>query len=436
MRRACLFTIVALLLAGVVPTKAQETFLYPLPGADVDGTPDLREGRRLFNLHFLDNPPGEEPGGGLGPLFNRNACSACHPRGGRGAAPDGPDTPLLTGLVRLSVPGKAANGGPLSHPSYGGQLNTRGIRGVTAEAEVEISYEIISGRYGDRSPYELRKPVLSFRDPAYGRLEDALTSLRIGQPIYGLGLLDAVAADEIGSWADPDDRDGDGVSGRMNRVWNSAFGISMPGRFGWKANEPNLLQQTAAAFLGDIGITNPHFWNHDCGAGQSACRKADARLPELPDGSVGHVADYVRTIAPPARRGAENVRDGEKLFEEAGCARCHRPSFGRVRSHLPYLNGVRVDAFTDLLLHDMGEGLADGRPDFEASGREWRTPPLWGLGRAEAVHGRYALLHDGRARSVEEAILWHGGEAEASREVFRTLDLDQRTALVAFLKSL
>ncbi len=439
MKRVCFSLAAFLLLAGIAPVMAQDTFLHALPGANVDETPDLRDGRRLFNLHFLDKPAAGTPGGGLGPLFNRNACSTCHPRGGRGSAPDGPDEPLLTGLVRLSVPGKVGNGGPLPHPHYGGQLNTRGVRGVPAEAEVLVSYEVIEGRYGDGTPYQLRRPKLAFENAAYGPLDNALTSLRIGQPIYGLGLLDAVAVADIEAWADPEDLDGDGISGRMNRVWNAAFAVTVPGRFGWKANEPNLLQQTAAAFLGDIGITNPLFRTHDCGVGQESCQGADGRLPELPelpDRGIYQVTDYVMTIAPPARRGAEDTRDGEKLFDDVGCAQCHRPSFGTVESKRPYLNGLRVDAYTDLLLHDMGEGLADGRPDFEANGNEWRTPPLWGIGLSEAVHGGFALLHDGRARSLEEAILWHGGEAEASRETFRTLDLDQRAAVVAFLKSL
>lgn len=436
MKRVSFFTAVLLLLSGMAPAKAQETFLRALSGAAVDETPELRDGRRLFNLHFLDKPAAGEPGGGLGPLFNRNACSTCHPGGGRGSAPDRPDEPLLTALVRLSVPGKTEAGGPLPHPRYGGQLNTRGIRGVPAEARVEVSYEIVEGRYGDGAEYNLRRPRLAFAETAYGSLGDALTSLRIGQPVYGLGLLEAVAGSEVAAWADPEDRDGDGISGRLNLVWNAAAGGAVPGRFGWKANEPDLMQQTAAAFLGDLGLTSSFFPEHDCGAKQDACLDANLDKPELQDGDIAKLVAYLRTIAPPARRDADANRLGEDLFTQAGCAKCHRPSFGPVTSGKPYLDGLPVPAFTDLLLHDMGEGLADGRPDFEADGTEWRTPPLWGLGLAETVHGRFALLHDGRARSIEEAILWHGGEAEASRETFRNLDLDQRAALVAFLKSL
>ena len=428
------------LFAAGSPAAGQETYLRTFPGVDVEATPVLRDGQRFFNLHFLDTPagaqPGAEAGGGLGPLFNRNACSACHPRGGRGSAPDGPDEPLLTALVRLSIPGRSANGGPLPHPAYGSQLNTRAVRGVAPEAEVEITYDTIAGRYGDGTAFELRRPRIGFRDPAYGPLDDALTSLRIGQPIFGLGLLEAVSVDTIQSWADPDDRDGDGISGRMNTVWVNVFGVAAPGRFGWKANEPNLPQQVNAAFVGDIGITNPLFPFHDCGLAQTQCLAADARDVESEAGFA--VTDYLRAIAPPPRRNEtlETVRRGERLFQEIGCAKCHRPGFGKVSSRFAFLQGREVNAFTDLLLHDMGEGLADGRPDFDATGSEWRTPPLWGLGLAEAVHGGYALLHDGRARSIEEAILGHGGEGEAAREAFRNLLLGDRDAVVAFLNSL
>lgn len=436
MNRACLIAILAMTLLATLPAAAQETFLRTLPGADVDGRPELREGRRLFNLHFLDKPDVPQKGGGLGPLFNRNACSSCHPRGGRGAAPGGPDEPLLTALVRLSLPGKAKNGGPVPHPGYGGQLNTRSVRGVAPEARVAVSYETIPGRYADGTAFELRRPRISIEDLAYGPLHETLTSFRIGQPVYGLGLLEAVSMETIERWADPSDANRDGISGRTNRVWDRWTKQAVLGRFGWKATEPSLEQQTASAFQADMGITNTLFADHDCGRGQTACQKAESPSPEMPTGGALFTAEYLMTIAPPTRRRVEENRHGEELFEETGCTACHRPSFGIVSSERPYLNGLRVDAYTDLLLHDMGDGLADGRPDFEASGREWRTPPLWGLGLAETVHGRFALLHDGRARSIEEAILWHGGEGIAAMENFRAMSSEDREALIAFLMSL
>jgi len=413
----------------------QDTLIAPFPGADLSRDAPAGRGEHLFNLHFLPLAAGQKKGAGLGPLFNRNACSACHPKGGRGKAPSDPFEPLLTALVRLSVPGVDGNGAPVPHPAYGTQLNTRGVRGVPGEAEVQLSYDLTVGAYDDGEPYKLRKPSMAFDRTSNGPLDDALTSLRIGQPIVGLGLLEAIPEEELLSHADPEDADGNGISGRPNRVWHHGLKKTVMGRFGWKSNEPDLVHQTAAAFLGDIGITSPLFPVHDCGLEQAACREADG-TPELTAEDVEAVAVYLRALSPPEPRTTAAEEPGARLFQEVGCALCHRPQTGVARSDSAFLDGVAVMAYTDLLLHDMGEGLADGRPDFEATGREWRTPPLWGLGRLEALHGDVALLHDGRAQSIEEAILWHGGEGAAARDRFKALSQSERQALIGFLKSL
>ena len=277
---------------------------------------------------------------------------------------------------------------------------------------------------------------MAFKHRSLGSFDDALTSLRIGQSIFGLGLLESVPEDEVMRHADPDDADGDGISGRANQVWSVEQRKSVLGRFGWKANEPDLVQQTAAAFLGDIGITSPLFPRHDCGDSQRVCTDADGGKPELVQQDIVAVAAYLRVLSPPARRIGDGITVGEKLFQDTGCALCHRPSLGTAKADEAFLNGVEVMAYTDLLLHDMGDELADGRPDFLATGREWRTPPLWGLGLVEAIHGEYALLHDGRAQSIEEAILWHGGEAAVARDAFKALAKADREALIVFLKSL
>lgn len=416
--------------------QTQETYLKPYTGADLSKEASAGRGERLFNLHFLPIPVTDVLGGGLGPLFNRNACSTCHPAGGRGKAPSDPFEPLLTALVRLSVEGQGADGAPNPHPDYGSQLGTRGIRGVAAEAEVEISYDLLVGEYDDGEPYRLRRPQMAFSDESEGSLDDALTSLRIGQPIYGLGLLEAVDDEQILAHADPDDADGDGISGRPNRVWSYAEEKPVIGRFGWKANEPDLFQQSAAAFLGDIGITSPLFPKHDCGIEQDVCQDADTSTVEVSDADIVDMVAYLRALSPPQRVDGAATDRGQSLFRSAGCSKCHRPRLGKASAPEPYLNDVEVMAYTDLLLHDMGEGLADGRPDFQASGQEWRTPPLWGLGRVEEIHGEYALLHDGRAQSIPEAVLWHGGEAASSRDAFKAMSKDDRDALIAFLKSL
>jgi CxxC motif-containing protein (DUF1111 family) len=239
--------------------------------------------------------------------------------------------------------------------------------------------------------------------------------------------------------ADPDDADHDGISGRANWVWDQAAGASALGRFGWKANQPPLRQQAAGAALGDIGLTSPLFPGQNCGAGQAACAAAPSGgEPELSERFLDRLELYTQALAVPAMRAPRDasVRRGWELFNRAGCAACHTPTLTTGPHRLAALSGQIVHPFTDLLLHDLGPGLADGRPDFLASGSEWRTAPLWGIGLIERVNGHTRLLHDGRARDLAEAILWHGGEAAAAREAFRTMAPDERAALLAFLKAL
>jgi CxxC motif-containing protein (DUF1111 family) len=240
--------------------------------------------------------------------------------------------------------------------------------------------------------------------------------------------------------ADPDDTDENGISGRPNRVWDVASGSVMLGRFGWKANQPRLEQQNSGAFLGDIGITSPLFPRENCTSAQPDCSDAPSGgAPELDADHVTQVDYYSKYLAVPARRDYTDpeVRRGEALFGELGCANCHTTTFktGIVVDD-PELSSQTIHPYTDLLLHDMGEALADGRPDFEADGNEWRTPPLWGIGLFEDVNDHTRYLHDGRARNLEEAVLWHGGEAEATTHAFKALSQTERDALLRFLGSL
>jgi CxxC motif-containing protein (DUF1111 family) len=265
-------------------------------------------------------------------------------------------------------------------------------------------------------------------------------SPRVAPHMIGLGLLEAVPEETLEALADPEDKDGDGISGRVNRVWDQQAQAPAIGRFGWKANQPNLKQQNAGAALGDIGLTTSLNAAENCTAPQTLCAAAiNGGAPELSDEFLAKLTLYTMTIAVPEQRNASHpqVTAGEALFRSMGCASCHMPSLvtGGIEG-FPQLSRQTIHPFTDLLLHDMGEGLADGRPDFEASGREWRTPPLWGLGLVPTVNGHDNLLHDGRARGFAEAILWHGGEAEMAKEAFRTAPRQERDALVAFLKSL
>jgi CxxC motif-containing protein (DUF1111 family) len=270
-----------------------------------------------------------------------------------------------------------------------------------------------------------------------------LFSPRVAPAVFGLGLLAAVPAEALEALADPDDVDGDGISGRVNHVWDAQAQAPAIGRFGWKANQPNLLQQTAGAFLGDMGITSSLFPAGECAAAQEQClvqpSGGEDGAPELSDSLLASVVHYMHTLAVPARRRVDDleVLEGKRLFMDSGCAECHVPKLetGALEGFAE-LSGQVIRPYTDLLLHDMGDDLGDGRPDFEATGNEWRTPPLWGIGLVHTVNRHDYLLHDGRARGVLEAVLWHGGEAEAARDAVLALSETDRRRLVAFLESL
>jgi CxxC motif-containing protein (DUF1111 family) len=398
-------------------------------------------GNRLFNTNWATAPGSVKAFDGLGPVFNRVSCSGCHTRDGRGRPPLAAGEDFDSMLIRISVPGKDANGGPRPHPAYGDQINDRAILGVPAEAKIDLKWETVDGAYDDGARYELQKPIFNIVDPAFGPLGgDIMTSPRVAPAVFGLGLLEAVYENDILKRADPDDRDGDGISGRPNYVVDPETGQKAIGRFGWKANQATLRAQDAAAAFGDIGLSTSLHPGQNCAAAQTACAAApDGGEPELSDEFLDKLVLYSRTLAVPARR---NERDaqvivGGRIFAEIGCASCHTPTMksGAMAAPISLANQT-FHPFTDMLLHDMGPELADGRPDFEATGSEWRTPPLWGLGLVPDVNGHDRLLHDGRARGVAEAILWHGGEGGASRDRFKALNAKERASLVAFVNSL
>jgi len=390
-------------------------------------------GDSFFTQNWVTAPASTEARDGLGPLHNAQACSSCHLLDGRGTA-DGEEPGLL---FRISVP----DGEGISpDPVYGGQLQDRSILGVDPEGTVRTIYVEETGTYPDGAGFGLRRPVHELEDLAYGELSiDAVIAPRLAPPVFGAGLLEAIPESAILSLADPEDSDGDGISGRPNRVLDATTGDTVLGRFGWKANVPSVEQQVASAFNGDIGITSPMFPDENCSEAQVECAGAiNGGTPEISRNLFDDVVFYNRTLAVPARRNLEDpdVVSGAELFEQAGCASCHQPGHETGTAEIDALENQVIYPFTDLLLHDMGPDLADGRPDGEATGSEWRTPPLWGIGLTETVNGHVNFLHDGRARSLEEAILWHGGEARTARETFTELSSDQRADLIEFLESL
>jgi len=387
---------------------------------------------------------------GLGPTFVADRCSACHVNTGGGLPPQSSDEQLLSMLVRLSIPGTDEHGGPKPHPSYGDQFQNRSLDGrnvdfayagapVPNEADLFLDWEETKVTFADGETLSLRKPKLRIENLKFGDLDSSvMTSLRIAQPLVGIGLLEAVPEETILSIAQK--QRAQNVNGRPNRVWDAVNARMALGRFGWKANVPNLKQQIAAASIGDMGVNSRLFPEQNCPPVQIVCAKLlPGNSPEIINHEIDVLELWLQGLAVPARRNVNDadVRRGAQLFAQAQCAVCHVGDLktGKV-SGLPQLSDQVFHAYTDMLLHDMGDGLADGRPDFAAGPRDWRTPALWGLGLSRVVTGGNALLHDGRARTVDEAILWHGGEADAAREAFRSMPKADRSALARFVESI
>jgi len=407
-----------------------------LPGED---RADFEVGDSFFTQNWVIAPASTTSRDGLGPTFNATACASCHVRDGK-ASPPTAEQPRAPGLLfRLSVPGEDEHGGPKPLARYGGQLQDSSIPGVPAEGSMEISYRNVAGTFADGERYTLQAPTYSVKEPAFGALgDDVMIGPRIAPAITGMGLLEAVPEATIVAAADPDDDDDDGISGRVNRVWDEVSQKEALGRFGWKANVPSVRQQTAGAFSGDIGVSSPVFDEQDCPSAQTECRAApDGGSPEVDIQTFEAVVFYTRVLAVPAARDIDkpDVQQGARVFRDAGCASCHTPTLKTGPSDIKALAAQTIHPYTDLLLHDMGPGLADGRPDNDASGAEWRTPPLWGIGLVERINGHTRFLHDGRARSLMEAILWHGGEGEASRDRVLALSAADRAALISYLES-
>ncbi|WP_036062440.1 di-heme oxidoreductase family protein [Leptospira noguchii] len=372
---------------------------------------------------------------GLGPFFHTNSCLNCHAGNGRALEEEGEN--LTFSLVRLSVGNYSHN----AEPRYGGQFQPNSVRDVPKEGDVSLNYQEITGKFEDGTKYTLRSPILEFSNLGYGPFaNDVRTSVRIPPQVIGLGLLETIPESTILAEADPEDKDGNGISGKPNYVLNlNGIGQTL-GRFGWKANNTDLVRQSSAAFLGDLGITTPMFRTENCTNFQAECLASrNGGSPEMSQNKITAISNYLKLIAVPARRKADNasVLLGKKFFFQAGCKNCHLPKIQTgSNENFPELSYQTIRPYTDLLLHDMGDGLADNRPDEEANGREWRTPPLWGIGLFEKVNGHSRYLHDGRARNLMEAILWHGGEAESSKNFILKLDVRDRAHLINFLKSL
>lgn len=434
----------------------QDAFSHSSANLTFEEEGTFKLGNGLFRKLWVSSPSSTQASDGLGPLFNARACQSCHLKDGRGHPPEAnPDATSM--FLRLAREAETAEEKAaiaehrvlnFADPVYGGQLQDLAVPGLAGEGRMAISYSEVPVTLGDGSTVSLRQPSYSVENPGYGPLGPTTTlSPRVTPQMIGLGLVEQIHPADILANADPDDGDGDGISGKAAIVRDGRSGELTLGRFGWKASRSTIREQSAEAFVGDLGISNPDIKraHGDCTETQAACLAMPTGVQErlgdteAPDPVLDLVTFYSQNLAVPARRKVEDpaVLKGKKLFYDLGCASCHTPKFVTRRDAPNKAQAFQlIWPYSDFLLHDMGEGLADGQQVGDATGTEWRTPPLWGIGLTKRVNGHTFFLHDGRARNLDEAILWHGGESAASRDGYAAATAAERAALIKFLESL
>lgn len=428
--------------AGTTSDLSVEAFSHPLSGTRGQDRRDFVVGNSFFQSIWVTAPSSTTIRDGLGPTFNATSCTACHFKDGRGRGlPDVDGKVDVSLLFRLRV--KNADGTMSLPDNYGNQFNPQGIIGVPGEGDAMVKFETITGAFGDGEKFELKKPKYSFMNLAFGAFpNNTVFSPRVGPQMIGLGLIENIKQEDILKKADPDDLDRDGISGRANSVYSLVEQKYVLGRFGWKAGQASLLEQNAAAFHGDIGITSFLHPEEECPLVQIDCAK-NRTQNDISDELLGKVTLYTQLLAVPVRRdmNTPSVQKGKVIFNQINCQSCHTASYV-TGTNSPYdiLNNQTIYPYSDFLLHDMGDDLADDPGIFkneeDAGTREWRTPPLWGIGLFKLVNGHTRYMHDGRARSVSEAILWHGGEALNAKNKFLKLSINDRSDLINFLNSL
>ncbi|PFG56447.1 CxxC motif-containing protein (DUF1111 family) [Vibrio sp. ES.051] len=435
---------------GKTSVKKEGANAYSLPAANLPMSKrlDFSVGNSFFRNPWVQAPASTDARDGLGPLFNTNGCQNCHIKDGRGHPPESGDTHAVSMLVRLSIPAMTAEqkqayikNGVIPEPTYGDQLQDFALQDQKPEGKIDITYTDVPVQFEDGTTVILRKPNLKITHLGYGEMHpDTQFSARVAPPMIGLGLLESIPDATLFAWADEQDVNHDGISGKVNRVWDIEKGDLAVGRFGWKAGQPTLMQQNAAAFNGDVGLTSHLFPQQNCTSNQTICDDMpNGGALEVSQNILDFVEFYSQHLAVPTRRNVNepNIQLGQQIFSASGCESCHKTNVKTAkRNGLPALSEQEIHPYTDLLLHDMGEGLADHRPEYLADGREWRTPALWGIGYTKEVSRHTYFLHDGRARNLMEAVLWHGGEAETAKQNVLALSKKERDALIAFLNSL
>jgi CxxC motif-containing protein (DUF1111 family) len=427
-------------------------------------------GNAFFRQPWVIAPASTDSRDGLGALFNVAACQSCHVKDGRGHAPMNADDDADSLLIRLAMPAttdeqrqqlKDSLIEKVAHPMYGGQLQDRGIQGVPAEARIAVQWTDKPVTFADGHVETLRAPTFHLTNPGYGVFdEELMVSPRVALPMIGLGLLEQIPDADIKKQAASNHKNNNDIKGKFNWVMDPQTGKVALGRFGWKAGQTKLITQNQSAFNEDMGLTSNIRPNESCMPTQIVCIKATTGADEQGNGKppvevndevAKFVEFYTRNLAVPHRRNADDklVLAGKKRFYDMGCQSCHTPRYQLPKTADDHLeqHGQVIYPYTDMLLHDMGDDLADRtiagklppknlQVEFLANSYEWRTPALWGVGLAQTVDPQATFLHDGRARTLMEAVLWHGGEAKKQQQKVLTLDKQGRAELNAFLKSL
>jgi len=418
--------------------KSKKSFSRIVSGLTREEEHIFTLGKSFFTVPWVTSPASTTSRDGLGPLFSANTCVHCHPRNGAGVAVDKNGRMTRSHLIRFSH--KTSNNVALlkkvgfePDSTYGAQLSRNGTGKIPAEGQSIVKYTDMNGTYSDGTSYSLRKPHYSLVNLAYGTLDkETIVAPRIGSALVGLGQLELISEKDILAYEDVEDKNADGISGKANYAYDPETNTTKLGRFTWKASAVSVKHQSAGAAHNDMGLSNPLFPQHNCTDKQVECLKSITETGfkhDLPEHRLNAINYYLSNLAIPKQREPQKHLEGANIFKALNCVSCHVPSYKTA-------SGITIHPYTDLLVHDMGEGLADGRSEFLASGSEWRTAPLWGKGLQEKVAKEANFLHDGRARSIEEAILWHGGEAQKSKEGFMALDKISREKVLKFLHSI
>ena len=418
-------------------SKTPKAFSKPIAHLSSEEEKFFYVGRSFFKIPWVEAPSATTARDGLGPLFSANTCMNCHPKNGAGVALK---NGIMSRSLLLRLSHKTSNNqdflekiGFEPDSTYGAQLSRNGNQKVSAEGVPMVKYEKVKGNYPDGTPFELRNPTYSIKDLGYGALDnETIIAPRIGSALIGLGLLERIPQKSLLQYEDVNDSNGDGISGKANYAYSPETNSTVLGRFTWKASASSVKHQSAAAAHNDMGLSSPLFPSHNCTEKQKECLASAKRARfdfDLPQERLDAITFYLKHLAVPKQMESQKHQEGAKTFEALNCTACHVPSYTTS-------DGVEIYPYSDLLLHDMGEALADGRSEFLATGSEWRTPPIWGMGLYSKVSGEANFLHDGRARSIEEAILWHGGEALKSKKKFMALDKKSREKVINFLNSI